>query len=601
MKTKTARHLLGCGLLALAVAALPDRPLNAWGVSGHRVVARIAWERMTPAARSRANDLLELGGADAFVAAATWADEVRSARPETYNWHFVDIRVPFDTYVPARDCPPTDRGDCVVAALARLRTAVADAARPAVERAEALKFIVHFVGDLHQPLHATDNSDRGGNDVRVLPLRAEDGRNTNLHAVWDTGLINLSAETEAARAGRLLAGVQARPVDVLGLDVERWVLESNRVGREAVYAYPSFKVGAPGADLIALDEAYRTTAVAAIDRQLQVAGVRLGALMTSLFDSQSARSGNPVFEGRYADPEVRVFENQYWIYPTYSAPYGEQTFLDAFSSTDLVTWTKHPRILDIANVKWATRAVWAPSIVERDGWYYLFFSANDIQSDREVGGLGIARSRRPEGPFADYLGKPLVARFENGAQPIDPFVFKDQDGSFYLIYGGWRHCNIAKLKPDFTGFVPFPDGSTFKEITPDGYVEGSFMFVKDGRYYFMWSEGGWTGPNYAVAYAVADSPLGPFKRVGKVLQQDPSVATGAGHHSILQAPRSGNWYIVYHRRPLGQTDRNNRVVCIDELRFDKDGGILPVVITKEGVARDPVKADLTGRYAPGLR
>jgi hypothetical protein len=601
MTMTTARHLTGCGLLALAVAALPDRPLNAWGASGHRVVARIAWERMTPAARSRANDLLESGGADAFIAAATWADEVRSARPETYNWHFVDIRVPFDTYVPARDCPPTDRGDCVIAALARLRTTVVDAARPAAERTEALKFIIHFVGDLHQPLHATDNNDRGGNDVRVFPLRAEDGRNTNLHAVWDTGLINLSTETELARAGRLLAGVQARPVDVLGLDVERWVLESNRAGREAVYAYPSFKVGAPGADPIALDEAYRTTAVAAIDRQLQVAGVRLGALMSSLFDPQAARSGNPVFEGRYADPEVRVFENQYWIYPTYSAPYGEQTFLDAFSSTDLVTWTKHPRILDIANVKWATRAVWAPSIVERDGWYYLFFSANDIQSDREVGGLGIARSRRPEGPFADYLGKPLVGKFENGAQPIDPFVFKDPDGSFYLIYGGWRHCNIAKLKPDFTGFVPFPDGSTFKEIIPDGYVEGSFMFVKDGRYYFMWSEGGWTGPNYAVAYAVADSPLGPFKRVGKVLQQDPSVATGAGHHSILQAPRSGNWYIVYHRRPLGQTDRNNRVVCIDELRFDKDGAILPVVITKEGVARDPVKADFAGRYAPGLR
>ncbi|HVQ41575.1 MAG TPA: hypothetical protein VMS54_05205, partial [Vicinamibacterales bacterium] len=70
MTTKTARHLLVCGLLAVAVAALPDRPLNAWGVSGHRVVARIAWERMTPAARSRANDLLERGGADAFIAAA---------------------------------------------------------------------------------------------------------------------------------------------------------------------------------------------------------------------------------------------------------------------------------------------------------------------------------------------------------------------------------------------------------------------------------------------------------------------------------------------------------------------------------------------------
>ena len=588
MTGSIARRIILAALL-VAATATSTPTLRAWGVSGHRVVARIAWERLTPVARSATSDLLDRGGADAFITAATWADEIRNDRPGSYNWHFVDIRVPFDTYVPSRDCPPTERGDCVIAALARLRGTVIDPKRPAVERTEALKFIIHFVGDLHQPLHSTDNNDRGGNDVRILPLRTQDGRNTNLHSVWDTGLINLSTETEPARAERLLAGLQAKPVDVLGLDVERWVLESNRIGRQSVYAYPSFTAGTTGADAIALDDAYRTTAVATIDRQLQVAGVRLGALLNSLFDPQSARSGNPVFEGRYADPEVRVFDNQYWIYPTYSAPYGEQTFLDAFSSTDLLTWTKHPRILEVANVKWATRAVWAPSIVERDGWYYLFFSANDIQSDREVGGLGVARSRRPEGPFSDYLGKPLVGTFENGAQPIDPFVFKDQDGSFYLIYGGWRHCNIARLKPDFTGFVPFPDGSTFKEITPEGYVEGSFMFVRDGRYYFMWSEGGWTGPNYAVAYAVAESPLGPFKRVGKILQQDQSVATGAGHHSILQAPRSGNWYIVYHRRPLGQTDRNNRVVCIDELRFDKDGSILPVVITRDGVARDPIR------------
>src|SRR4030095_8304716 len=157
---------------------------------------------------------------------------------------------------------------------------------------------------------------------------------------------------------------------------------------------------------------------------------------------------------------------------------------------------------------------------------------------------------------------------------------------FYLIYGGWRHRNIAKLNAGFTGFVPFADGTTFKEITPTGYVEGSFMFIKDGKYYFMWSEGGWTGPNYAVAYAIGGSPLGRCERGGKILQQAPAVATGAGHHSILRAPQSGRWYIVYHRRPLGETDRNHRVVCIDELKFDEKGAILPVVITKDGVTSD---------------
>src|SRR5678815_28137 len=204
-------------------------------------------------------------------------------------------------------------------------------------------------------------------------------------------------------------------------------------------------------------------------RTLVVSGILVGLTL------QVPRSGNPIIEGWYADPEVRVFDQQYWIYPTYSAPYDQQLYLDAFSSTDLVSWTKHTRVLDAANLKWVRRAVWAPTIVERDGWYYLFFSANDIQNDQQLGGLGVARSRKPDGPFEDYLGKPLVDKFHNGAQPIDPFVFKDGDGSFYLIYGGWRHCNIAKLKPDFTGFVPHADGTTFKEITPEGYVEGSFM------------------------------------------------------------------------------------------------------------------------------
>ncbi len=300
-------------------------------------------------------------------------------------------------------------------------------------------------------------------------------------------------------------------------------------------------------------------------------------------------SGNPILPGWYADPEAHVFEGEYWIYPTTSAPYDEQRYMDAFSSPDLVTWTRHPRILELEDVAWGTRALWAPSVVEKDGWYYMFFSANDIQSDEETGGIGIARSRNPGGPFEDYLGEPLIGRFHNGAQPIDPFVFRDGDGTHYITYGGWRHCNIAKLNDDFTGFLPFDDGTTFKEITPEGYVEGSFMLLTEGQYFFMWSEGGWTGPNYAVAYAVASSPTGPFQRIGRILQQDAEVATGAGHHSVLHAPGADAWYIVYHRRPLGETDRNHRVVCIDDLRFTADGRIVPVRITMEGVKAAPIR------------
>ncbi|WP_133272307.1 glycoside hydrolase family 43 protein [Hymenobacter radiodurans] len=301
-----------------------------------------------------------------------------------------------------------------------------------------------------------------------------------------------------------------------------------------------------------------------------------------------ARAGNPVFPGWYADPEAVIFDKQYWIYPTYSARYEQQVHLDAFSSPDLVTWTKHPRIIDTTAIKWARKAMWAPSVIKKGSQYFLFFGANDVH-EGEVGGIGVAVADRPEGPFRDHLGKPLIGQIHNGAQPIDQFVFQDTDGAYYIIYGGWSHCNIARLKDDFTGFVPFPDGTVYKEITPQGYVEGPFMFRKDGKYYFMWSEGGWTGPDYSVAYAVADSPLGPFERVGRILQQDPQVATGAGHHSVIQVPGKDEWYIVYHRRPLGDTGRDHRVTCIDRLYFDAQGRIQPVKITTAGVEARKLK------------
>jgi beta-xylosidase len=297
-----------------------------------------------------------------------------------------------------------------------------------------------------------------------------------------------------------------------------------------------------------------------------------------------AKSGNPIFPGWYADPEAKVFGKQYWIYPTYSARYEEQVFMDVFSSPDLVHWTKHSRVLDTNNITWATRAVWAPAVAEKDGRYFLFFGANDIQNNQQLGGIGLAVADKPEGPFKDYLGKPLVDQFHNGAQPIDPFVFHDLDGQYYLIYGGWRHCNICRLKSDFRGFEPFADGTLFKEITPKGYVEGSVMLRRGAKYYFMWSEGGWTGPNYSVAYAMADSPIGPFTRIGKILQQDPKVATGAGHHSVIKLPGKEEYYIAYHRRPLRETDGNHRVTCIDRMEFDAQGLIQPVKITFEGVA-----------------
>ncbi len=300
------------------------------------------------------------------------------------------------------------------------------------------------------------------------------------------------------------------------------------------------------------------------------------------------RAGNPIFDGRYADPEGAILDGKYWIFPTRSLLFDEQVSFDAFSSPDLVTWTKHENILDTVAVKWVKRAMWAPAILEKGGMYYFFFGANDMYHDGE-GGIGVAVASRPEGPYKDLLGRPLIDKIINGAQPIDQFVFKDADDTYYMFYGGWRHCNVGRLKDDFTGFIPFEDGELFKEVTPENYVEGPFMFIRNGKYYFMWSEGNWTQDDYCVAYAIADSPMGPFKRIGKVLQSDMQVGTGAGHHSVIFEPESGRYYMVYHRHPIGSTDGNDRVVCIDEMHFDEEGYIKPVVITNEGVEANPLQ------------
>ncbi len=283
---------------------------------------------------------------------------------------------------------------------------------------------------------------------------------------------------------------------------------------------------------------------------------------------------------------MAVFGGRYWIYPTYSAAFDDQTFLDCFSSPDLVNWTRHERIVSTEQIQWARRAMWAPCAIEHDGRFYLFFAANDVKPG-EVGGIGVAVSDRPEGPFEDHLGKPLINENMNGAQPIDQQVFR-HDGHWWIAYGGWGHCNLGRLDAGLCSLVPFENGELVKEITPEGYVEGPFFFKRTDTWYFMWSEGGWAGPNYRVAYATGPSIWGPWERGGTVLKPNPQVATGAGHHSMLNVPGTDEWYIVYHRRPAGTNARDARVTCIDRITFADDGTIQPTDMTTEGVAARPL-------------
>lgn len=287
---------------------------------------------------------------------------------------------------------------------------------------------------------------------------------------------------------------------------------------------------------------------------------------------------NPIVPGWYADPEARFYNGRYYIYVTKSfSAYGEQMNLDAFSSDDLIHWEKHPNIIDMSGYPYIHRAVWAPTIIDRNGKYYLIFASNDIQNNQQYGGLEIAVADSPTGPFVNLLGRPLVDRFVNYAQPIDAHLFKDDDGTVYLYWGGWQHCNAAIMRGDMTGFIPMENGDWCKPVTPKGYVEGPCMLKRKGVYYFMWSEGDWVNGTYHVSMSQSTSPL-EISAEGETILQSSPIADGPGHHSYLNIPGTDEWYIVYHRRIIGDLEAGHRVLCMDRLIFDGQR-MLPVQMT----------------------
>ena len=184
------RALLAAGFIGLTLA-MPV-PVNAWGQAGHRLAANLAFEQLTPQARASVERLLTLEPGATLASISTWADETRS--PSTAAWHYVNI--PRDAgchYEEARDCPG---GQCVVAAIERQRRVLVSGASD-VEKLRALKYLAHLVPDVHQPLHAGYADDRGGNKFQLQAF----GRGTNLHAVWDTGLIENWPGGRASTAG----------------------------------------------------------------------------------------------------------------------------------------------------------------------------------------------------------------------------------------------------------------------------------------------------------------------------------------------------------------------------------------------------------------
>ena len=272
------------------LAVLPARAL-AWGYEGHRVIALIARGHLTPAVRAKVDALLATD-TDALTAhdmasEATWADAYRGAgHRETAQWHFVDVEVNHPDLAqacfgfPASPVGRASAGpaqDCLVNKVAEFAAELRDPATPPAERLLALKFLLHFVGDLHQPLHASDNHDRGGNCVQVSLGGV---RSTNLHSWWDTGVVELLGAKPEALAARLSARITAaQKAQWRRGDLTSWAVESYRVAKINVYALGTPAGCGRDAAPVALPDAYVAAAKGVAAVQLERAGVRLAAVL----------------------------------------------------------------------------------------------------------------------------------------------------------------------------------------------------------------------------------------------------------------------------------------------------------------------------------
>jgi hypothetical protein len=254
-------------VLAMAPAA------QAWGPHGHRIATRVAEARLTPAARAAVRELLHEG--DNLTDVSTWADEEgHDAVPGSASWHYVNVPLSATRY-DARFCPG---GTCVVARIKHFRSLLADRSAPRRERQRALLFLVHLIEDIHQPLHVGDNRDRGGNLAQVQFL----GEGTNLHRLWDSGLINVIDRNEHAwveRIGRLLTAENVRSWS--RGSVEDWATESLLESRKAYY----FPAGArqPMLSGTRLGDDYVAMARPILERRLAQAGVRLANELNALY------------------------------------------------------------------------------------------------------------------------------------------------------------------------------------------------------------------------------------------------------------------------------------------------------------------------------
>jgi hypothetical protein len=333
--------------------------------------------------------------------------------------------------------------------------------------------------------------------------------------------------------------------------------------------------------------------------------------------TKAAKAGNgkpkeylsqPLVSNIYtADPSAHVFNNRIYIYPSHDTATGipEDDLGSHFNMMDFHVLsmdsvggkvTDHGVALDIKNIPWAGRQLWAPDAAFANNTYYLYFPVKDKQ---DIFHIGVATSSKPEGPFT--AGKAPI----KGSYSIDPCVFKDDDGRYYMYFGGiwggqlqrWNNNTYDSAKgnrqPDETAILPRvapltadmqsfagpvqelkltdEQGNLFKEKdNAKRFFEASWMHKYNGKYYFSYS----TGDTHNICYAIGNSPYGPFTYKGILLNP---VEGWTSHHSIIE--KEGKWYLFYHDVQLsGQTHLRN--VKVTELHYNNDGSIQTITASK---------------------
>lgn len=288
---------------------------------------------------------------------------------------------------------------------------------------------------------------------------------------------------------------------------------------------------------------------------------------------------NPIIIDQYsADPSAHVFNDTLWVYPSHDRSDATSFSMEdyhVFSTTDMQHFTDHGVIFNpLTQTTWAQEAAWAPDCVERDGRYYLYYP-----TDRRH--IGVAVSERPDGPFIDPLGHPLLSIDSPGVvcdrDFIDPCVFIDDDGQAYMYVGQNTPCCI-KLNRDMISY----DGEVHLLEGVFEFFEAVWMHKYQGRYYLSYSDGPFFGHEPRISYCVSDSPLGPYEYKGVIL--DP-VNSGTNHHSIVEY--RGQWWLFYHNADLSLYNDPSRdghhgvrrSVCCDPLYYNPDGTIRKVVPT----------------------